>query len=168
VSLTNLTIYTNTADYDGTGTGHGGGISVGSGTVTLQDTLISGNADKSGSNSKPDCSGTLTSNGYNLLGNMTGCTMTPTTGDQVGVDPKLGPLADNGGPSLPYAPAACGVADSAAIDAANPSMPGSGGNACAATDQRWAVRPVDGDGNSSTLCDIGAYEAGAITTGRAW
>jgi YD repeat-containing protein len=165
VSLNNVTIYTNTADYDTTGTGHGGGVSIGSGTVSLQNTLIAGNADKS-SSSRPDCSGTLTTNGYNLLGNNTGCTITATTGDQVGtitntIDAKLGLLANNGGPSLTYAL----LAGSVAIDAANPATPGSGGTACAATDQRWALRPADGDGNGTAVCDIGAYEAGASAPG---
>jgi hypothetical protein len=92
--------------------------------------------------------------------------MTATTGDQVGtgaspIDPKLGPLANNGGPSLTHAL----LAGSPAIDVANPAAPGGAGTACAATDQRWALRPADGDGNGSALCDIGAYEAGATVPG---
>lgn len=56
-------------------------------------------------------------------------------------DPKLGPLADNGGPTMTIAPAA----DSPARDAASAA-------ACPATDQRGVSRP-QGSG-----CDIGAYE----------
>jgi len=47
---------------------------------------------------------------------------------------------------------------SPAIDAGNPATPGSGGGACQATDQRGTSRPRDGDGNGSSICDIGAYE----------
>ena len=121
----------------------------------------------------PRCNGlgewvaaTLISQSYNLLGNNTGCTMTATTGDQVGtsgspINPKLSSPANHGGPSLTDAP----LASSPAIDAGNPAAPGGGGTACAATDQRWALRPADGDGNGSALCDMGAYEASASAPG---
>ena len=51
-----------------------------------------------------DCSGTVTSEGYILIGMSTGCTM---AGDRTGVlldeNPRLFPLADNGGPTLTHA-----------------------------------------------------------------
>jgi YD repeat-containing protein len=50
---------------------------------------------------------------------------------------------------------------SPAIDAGNPATPGSGGNACDASDQRNFARPADGNGDGSARCDIGAYEVGA-------
>jgi CSLREA domain-containing protein len=63
-------------------------------------------------------------------------------GDQAGVDPMLGSLANNGGPTqtialLPMSPA---------IDAADPACPPP------ATDQRGFVRP------GGARCDIGAFE----------
>ena len=61
----------------------------------------------------------------------------------------LGPLADNGGPTLTHLPSA----SSPAIDAADNA-------ACSPTDQRGYSRPVDGnnppDGFSD--CDIGSVE----------
>ena len=52
----------------------------------------------------PDCGSGLESQGYNILGDPTGCTVTAAAGDQVGtgaspLDPLLGPLAGNGGPT---------------------------------------------------------------------
>ncbi|MEY2526319.1 MAG: hypothetical protein QOE73_1090 [Verrucomicrobiota bacterium] len=178
VTLTNSTVSNNTADFSG-----GGGIyNYGSGTVTLTDSTISGNkaqatgggpvgggiANISGStvnarntiiakntaDSGPDIYGTLTSQGYNLIGNTSGMTLTgTTTGNQLNVDPVLGPLHDNGGPTFTQAL----LSGSPAIEAGNSS----GSN----TDQRGFARPVDdpvianasgGDGS-----DIGAYEVQA-------
>jgi hypothetical protein len=42
---------------------------------------------------------------------------------------------------------------SPAINAGDPAVPGSGGSACEANDQRGIARPQNG------RCDIGAYEA---------
>ena len=67
--------------------------------------------------------------------------------DQEGVDPQLGPLADNGGPSPTHSIAHT----SPAIDAGNASI-------CPDVDQRGLARPADGNGDGSALCDIGAYE----------
>jgi hypothetical protein len=59
------------------------------------------------------------------------------------VDPKLGPLQDNGGPAATRAIAP----DSPALDA----VPASGAH-CTATDERGVSRP------QSAACDIGAFE----------
>ena len=65
-----------------------------------------------------------------------------------GMDPALGPLADNGGPTPTHALSAA----SPAVNAGNPNVLGSGGASCAATDQRGIDRP------SGLRCDIGAFE----------
>ena len=64
------------------------------------------------------------------------------------MNPKLGPLQDNGGPTFTHAL----LQGSPAIDAGNPATPGSGANACPATDQREVARP------QGPRCDIGAFE----------
>jgi CSLREA domain-containing protein len=103
---------------------------------------------------EPDCSGSVGSGGYNLVGNGTGCSgFAPANHDLEGntgalLDPRLGPLAGNGGPTPTHAL----LAGSPALDAGNPAAPGSGDAACEATDQRGVPRP------GGTRCDIGAFE----------
>lgn len=140
VVLKNTTITQNTAP-------QGGGI-IGP-HVTMHNTLLAGNTANDCDNTGP------TSQGHNLLGTNTNCTFLPTTGDLVGtaacpIDPRLGPLADNGGPTLTHAL----LPRSPAINAGNPSPPGSGDLACEATDQRGGARPFAG------RCDMGAVEIG--------
>lgn len=128
----------------------GGGINSAGGTVTFANTILATNTSSA---AEADCAGWLTSEGYNLVGNATGCTLTPTTGDQAGtasspINPRLGPLQDNGGSTLTHMllPA------SPAIDAGNPAEPGSTSTACVAIDQRNQWRPY------KAACDIGAVE----------
>lgn len=145
-SLNNVTIANNTAD-------NGGGISVAPSTaLTLTNTLLAGNSN--GSMQPSDCQGTLTSQGYNLLQSSSGCTFTPTTGDLIDQAPQVGALQDNGGPTPTHAL----LSGSPAIDAGSPAVPGSGGTACATTDQRGVTRPQDGTVSGTAVCDIGAYE----------
>ncbi|MFT3891575.1 MAG: putative Ig domain-containing protein [Anaerolineales bacterium] len=151
------------------------GIGIASGSLFLNNSTISNN--KSGieissiyskvnlmnsiiaNNTGYDCSGSLTSTGYNLIGNSSGCTFSATTGDLVGtilspIDPKLGPLQDNGGPTFTHNL----LWGSPAMDAGNPAAPGSGGNACLSTDQRGVTRPIDDNVIGGAICDIGAVE----------
>jgi hypothetical protein len=115
-------------------------------------------------NASHDVVGTLTSQGYNLIGVIDGGTITPAqSSDQIGtaaapIDPMLGPLQDNGGPTLTHAL----LSNSTARDKGESS----GSN----TDQRGFTRPVDnpaipnaagGDGS-----DIGAFEIQSGLTAR--
>jgi hypothetical protein len=140
LTLNNSTISSNTVSI---ANGTGGGIANSAGTVTLKNTIIAGNSVEL---SGPDCSGTMTSLDYNLIGDPSGCTITGSTTNNKSGDPKLGPLADNGGPTKTHAL----LTNSPAIDEGNPATPGSGGNACLATDQRGTTRP------QGPNCDIGA------------
>ncbi|MGH2684504.1 MAG: choice-of-anchor Q domain-containing protein, partial [Actinomycetota bacterium] len=138
-TLNNVTITGNTADQDAGGDpGDGGGIYNSSGTITIRNSIIAGNTDRSGE--APDCGqgmgDEVTSGGHNILGSTTGCTFPAGAGDLQNVDPKLGPLADNGGFTMTHAL----LPGSPAINAA--------GADAAPTDQRGLPRNPD----------IGAYE----------
>lgn len=104
--------------------------------------------------SSPDCFGEIVSEGFNLIGNSDGCAITHVMGGSIigtgaaPVDPRLGPLQNNGGPTETHAL----ETGSPAIDAGNNVTPGSTADACLATDQRGVARPV------GARCDIGAFE----------
>lgn len=134
-TATNLTISNNIAKSAGGGVYSAGGVN-----ATFVNTVVANNT---GAN----CSGTATSLGHNLDSDGT-CDLT-SPGDMRNVDPLLGPLADNGGPTMTHAL----LEGSPAIDAGSPATPGSGGTACEATDQRGVARP------QGLACDIGAYES---------
>jgi CSLREA domain-containing protein len=148
-ALNNVTLSANIADSDANGTGNGGGVFRNGGTVSVVNTIMAGNFDQSPTTKHPDCSGALTSQGYNLLQIPNGCTINGiTTGNLIGINPLLGGLADNGGNTFTHAL----VEGSPAVDAGDPATPGSVGTACQVDDQRGMVRP------QRFACDIGAFE----------
>ncbi|MGH2389592.1 MAG: choice-of-anchor Q domain-containing protein, partial [Chloroflexota bacterium] len=151
LTLISSTVSGNTATSTNGGSGAGGGIIAGTGT--LRDTILAGNTADAG----PDCSGTLTTQGYNLLGNSSGCAglTDGMNGDHVGtstapIDPRFSPLAANGGPTQTQAL----LPGSPAIDAGNPVGCTDVSGALLTTDQRGFPRPSPAGGR----CDIGAYE----------
>jgi hypothetical protein len=116
----------------------------------IQNSIVAGNV---GSEMVYDAYGSFTSLGNNLIGlafEATGFVASDQVGtyaDAHSLDPRLGPLQDNGGPTFTHAL----LAGSPAIDAGN--------NAAApATDQRGMARIVDGDVDGTATIDIGAYE----------
>jgi hypothetical protein len=145
LTLINTTITGNTSQG-----GPGGGVESSDGATTLRNTLIAGNQAPSG----PDCSGTLQSEGYNLIEDTNGCALSgDLTGNITGQDPHLGPLADNTGPTKTHAL----LPGSPAIDAGDPAGCIDQNGAPLLTDQRGVLRPVDCGGGMR--CDIGAIEA---------
>jgi len=137
-SLVNSTVAGNTtAASGGSPEREGGGVWVGGGT-TFEATIVANNTGSNG----PDCWGAPTSAGYNLIGHIAGCSFTKASTDKVGVDPKLGPLQGNGGPTQTMAIATASPARDAIPNASCPSS----------TDQRGVHRP------QGPKCDIGAYE----------
>ncbi len=115
--------------------------------VILRNSILAHNYTR-GEYGSTDCgSGTFTSQGYNLIGNVGSCTFSGQTAlDLVDTDPRLLPLFDYGGPT----PTLALRLDSPARDAANPATPGSGGSSCPSLDQRGTSR--------GPTCDIGAYD----------
>lgn len=135
VSLNSVTVSNNSAALAG------GGIfnDLGAGSVTLKNTLLAGNTAGAGL----DCSGALSSAGYNLIEETAGCSFSPTTGDLTEVAANLDPLTGSPG-YHPLRP------DSPAVNAGNPGGCRDNGGQVLSTDQRGLPR--------FGRCDIGAYE----------
>jgi hypothetical protein len=131
VAMNNSTVSGNSA----------GGI-FNSGTATLQNSIVANN---SGSN----CSGTITSHGYNLSSDSS-CALS-NSGDRDNTNPVLGTMGYYGGPT-PTIPLLTG---SPAIDAGNPGGCTDGLGHLLKTDQRGMPRP---DAEDSGGCDMGAFE----------
>jgi hypothetical protein len=120
----------------------GGGISNLDATISMQNSIVA-------NNSMGNCSGFMTSNGYNLSSDGS-CTFNGP-GDLNNIDPKLGALGNYGGPTqtIPL------LAGSPAIDAGNPNGCTDGRGNLLKTDQRGAPRP---DKEDTSGCDMGAFE----------
>ncbi|QEH39161.1 RTX-I toxin determinant A from serotypes 1/9 [Aquisphaera giovannonii] len=131
LTITNSTVVGNSA-------ARGGGGLSDTGTTTLNNTIVAGN-------SGGDVLGSVGGRN-NLIGDAAsaGDMVNGVAGNIVGVDPKLGPLAYNGGQTQTMAL----LANSPALDAGDSSL------ISATTDQRGAVRVKD------KSVDIGAFEAG--------
>ncbi len=101
------------------------------------------------STSGSDCtgSGTFTSAGNNIDSDNSNSCNFKLSSDQHGVDPKVEPLADNGGPTLTHY-----------LKSGSPAIDKGDNTDCPKTDQRGAVRPADGDGDKVATCDVGAVE----------
>ncbi len=114
----------------------GSGIWNQTGTVQVANSLIASNA----ASLAPDVGGAFASQGHNLIGNTNGSVGFPGSNDLLNLDPKLGPLTNNGSPTLTCAL----LVGSPAIDAGDDSLAG--------IDQRGFPRP------SGLHVDIGAFE----------
>jgi CSLREA domain-containing protein len=135
VTITDSTIAFNTAQ-------EAGGLHVGggSGPYTLKNTIVSNNRSNLPNDKNCGSGDIVVSQGYNLE-NGTSCGLDQPT--DINAGPRLGDLANNGGPTNTRAL----LAGSPAIDAGESSAP---------TDQRGVHRP------QGAADDIGAYEKKAI------
>jgi hypothetical protein len=134
--------------------GYGGGISnLTIGTLLLQDTIVAGNHT---TGIGPDISGPVTgASSHNLVGDGTDLLgiSNGVSGNLVGsaaspIDPRLGPLADNGGPTRTYAL----LPDSPARGAGSLDF-------ATTTDQRGLPRTVDGE------IDLGSFQTQTAVAG---
>jgi hypothetical protein len=168
------TLYMNNSTVTGNGaSGHaakseGGGIYTSVGFLTVANSTISGNSSSNGegdniwaagaslensivAGSANNCYGIVHSNGYNLSSDNS-CNFTGP-GDMNNIDPLLGPLQNNGGPTETLAE----PLGSPTIDAGNPSGCTDGQGHLLQTDQRGFPRP--GEDKHDHRCDMGAYES---------
>jgi CSLREA domain-containing protein len=109
------------------------------GTITVTSSIIAGSA-------AAHCGGAAVTSGGNNLDSNGSCSFA-AGGDQNNVDPQLGPLADNGGPTMTHLPAT-----------GSPVLDNGAAAGCPATDQRGEPRPTDANGDGTAVCDIGAVE----------
>jgi hypothetical protein len=142
LTINNCTISGNRADTFDNGSGGGIENQYAYSTLNMRNTIVAGNTVFYYSGYyDSDLHGTLTSSGYNLIGNTNGGSGFVAT-DLLNVNPKLGPLQNNGGPTQTMAP----LAGSPALNAGDPAQLG-------AADQRGVVRRGS--------VNIGAYQASA-------
>jgi hypothetical protein len=151
----------------------GSGVNVfpsGAVTVTLRNVILSGNKRGWEFATYPDpaddptlfdanCGYTgssmaITSNGHNLSSDLTCTTLTETT-DRRNIDPKIGELADNGGPTFTHAL----LNDSPALSAGTPE-------AGITTDQRGQPREIPPDIGAFELDNIGGGGGGCAVGGE--
>jgi HYR domain-containing protein len=140
-TITNCTFFGNSAN------NRGGGYNDNGGTVTMNNTIFAGNSAPQG----PDIFGPIDSGDYNLVQNTADAILSGTH-NITGLDPMLGPLADNGGPT-----------DTHALPCGSPAIDKGNNVAASGTDQRGAGflrtfnnSPVNAQGGDAT--DIGAFE----------
>ena len=166
LTLTDVTISANRATGDGGGlyrtagagpvmllnttfaanisSGQGGSLFGGAETasISLKNTLISGG-------SPNNCNGAVTSQGYNLE-SANSCGLNQA-GDKVNRYARLAALLYVGS----------SLTATHALLAGSPAIDGGTNAGCPATDESGSARPVDGNRDSSAICDIGASESAA-------
>jgi len=133
--ITNSTVSGNMAS------GSGGGIANG-GEMLITNTLVDN-----------DCRGVAVSGGHNIESPGNTCGFDQAKGDQFDVTAEqlnLGPLQDNGGPTMTHAL----LPGSVAIDQIPEADCVDADGAALTTDQRGEPRPETG----GTMCDVGAFE----------
>ncbi len=127
--------------------GDGGGIA-NSGSATLANTIVATNTATGTTPNGPDVYGTVTSQGYNLIGNSSGSSGFVAT-DLLNVNPVIGILQNNGGPTQTIAV----LPGSPAIAAGSVALIPAG----ITTDQRGLPRTFNGK------VDIGAFQSRGFT-----
>jgi hypothetical protein len=126
-------------------------------TLFLRNTILSGNTD-GGCTLAGAGAPTISTDGYNFTQSY-GCAIESGGTNAVTADAQLGPLVvDPARYTAYYLP----QAGSPVRDTGHPIV---GGVGCLANDQFGTARAIDGDGNGSVRCDIGAIEAATAILG---
>ena len=151
LSLVNDTLAANGAEV-------GGNLAVAGGAATVENTIFS--APFGGG---ANCSGKPTSEGHNLEdASSASCGFSAAAGDLLGVNPRLGALADNA--SLD--PTAGGPPRTLALEPGSPAIDAGAAAGCAtagSVDERGVPRPAV----AGTGCDIGAFELVTVPSSTA-
>ncbi len=160
-TLIDSTVANNVADYDGNASGQGGGIRFDQPTSSMTayqilNSVFADNRVGSGSVAQ-DCHANATIPAPLAIAANRSWFQTPdascaiiaagNVGNTINQAAMLGVLANNGGVTETHAP----LLGSPLIDNVNATS-------CLSSDQRGTARPQDGDGNGSSICDIGALE----------
>ncbi|HNC09771.1 MAG TPA: choice-of-anchor Q domain-containing protein [Anaerolineales bacterium] len=164
LTLTNATIANNVAAYFGGGMYHKSRYAILTNVTIANNTALAGNAIYEDSpntfliqmtnsvifGASNNCDGPqFDSLGNNISKGTCSSLDQPSDQNNIAGEVNLSALANNGGAHLMLT--MMPLAGSPVIDAANNAS-------CLTTDQRGLTRPVDGDGNGSVNCDIGAVE----------
>ncbi|QDU07644.1 Putative peptidyl-prolyl cis-trans isomerase [Gimesia aquarii] len=149
--INNSTIANNTAG------NQGGGLHLNfDSEVIVNNTIIADNTATNGGDDAWGIQGELRGT-YSLIENTTGVTISGTN-FITGQDPGLLPLAENGGLTKTHALSTTSVA----IDAGAPAFDPNGFTPALTLDQRDSARVADGNNDSISRVDIGAYEAESV------
>lgn len=163
-TLVDSTVANNVADYDGNASGQGGGIRFDQATTSMTsyqilNSVFADNRVGSGTTAQ-DCHANSTIASPLVISANRSWFQTPDTscaiiaagnvGNTINQAAMLGLLANNGGVTETHAP----IPGSPLIDYVNATT-------CLSADQRGSARPQDGDGNGSSICDVGALEVSA-------
>ena len=141
LTFNNSTIANNRAQSGG----DAGGLFSAQGTMRLHNTIVVSNTAEGTS---PDCSGAVTSAGYNLIGTTQDCTFTTGSGDHINTAARFMPQANTTDYRLRYdSPAVNGGDPAGCLDTLGQPLP--------AIDYRGLPRPIG-------RCDIGAVEMQAL------
>lgn len=146
LTITSSTIASNTSNLSN----DGAVIADSDAVLTVENTIIANNV---GGNCRtiglsPETIGSISSSGHNLSSDNSCGFSQPS--DMNNTNPQLGNLQNNGGTTFTMAL----LWISPAIDAGNNSS-------CPVIDQRGETRPLDGNNDSTAVCDIGSVEYGS-------
>lgn len=148
--LNNVTLTNNSGRGNQTASFTGGGIqTLNTGTTVVKNSIIAKNNGLGGAD---DCAGKAftADSRFNLIGNTTGCALPANTSTWLlNINPNLGALASNGGPTQTHAL----LSGSPAVNMAY-QFPPPAADGCEPHDQRGVPHPQGG------RCDMGAYESG--------